>query len=193
MLAHELLTGRSPWSSLSDKAVIRREISGLPVAPPPGLSRAAGSLVCGLLRPAVARRLGTRADAELEAHPFFAGVDWRALAAGGGGAVPGLPLEGAAGPAGGCVGASDRADALAAYILRGLRTGARPKAPGEEEEEEEEGAWFLGLARVAAHPAVAPGVLDAAAAAVAAEAETAAPAPRSPGKPLLAVGGGYAV
>jgi len=37
VLLHECITGRSPWSTLTDRAVITAEITnGLPVAPPPG-------------------------------------------------------------------------------------------------------------------------------------------------------------
>jgi hypothetical protein len=49
VLAHELLTGRTPWSSLTNKKVIQKEISGMRVAPPAGISPAAGMFICSLL------------------------------------------------------------------------------------------------------------------------------------------------
>ena len=53
VLAHELFTGRTPWSSLTNKKVIRREIKSLKVGPPPQVSPAAGLLVCSLLQKAL--------------------------------------------------------------------------------------------------------------------------------------------
>lgn len=49
MLAHEMMTGRSPWSSLTDKKLIKRQIRTLKIAPPQGLSPSAGAFVCALL------------------------------------------------------------------------------------------------------------------------------------------------
>jgi serine/threonine protein kinase len=60
VLAYELLTGRTPWSSLTDKKVIRKEIQTLIVAPPRKLSPPAGQFICSLLRQDHTRRLGKR-------------------------------------------------------------------------------------------------------------------------------------
>ena len=49
VLAHELMTGRTPWSSLANKKTIQKEITGMRVAPPAGLSPTAGMLICSLL------------------------------------------------------------------------------------------------------------------------------------------------
>jgi hypothetical protein len=50
VLSYELLTGRTPWSSLTDKKVIRKEIQNMIVTPPRKLSPPAGMFVCSLLK-----------------------------------------------------------------------------------------------------------------------------------------------
>jgi serine/threonine protein kinase len=72
VLAHELLTGRSPWSSLTDKEAIRRDIVGVAVMPPPTVGSAAGKFVCGLLRKDHRRRLGAQSGEQVLNAPFFA-------------------------------------------------------------------------------------------------------------------------
>ena len=110
VLAHELLTGRTPWSSLTDKEVIRREIKTMRVAPPLRLSPPAGTLVCALLTPDRKKRLGTRADADLRNAKFFGAVDWNAVAS------QQCPPALAVGTD--CVAPRDREAALAAYQAR---------------------------------------------------------------------------
>jgi serine/threonine protein kinase len=66
VLTYELLTGRSPWSSLSDNRVIRREIRSLKVALPK-FSKGACHLVDGLLQKNHLVRLGTKSQNE-ESH-----------------------------------------------------------------------------------------------------------------------------
>ena len=78
ILAHELLTGRTPWSSLSNKKVIRKEIKHTVVCPPVQLCPAAGSFIVRLLQKDPTRRLGTIADIDVTAAPFFASIDWEA-------------------------------------------------------------------------------------------------------------------
>ena len=96
VVSYELLTGRSPWSSLTDKKQIRREILldltssdqdsneqtdsrvRLPECVHP-VSAAAEGFVSSLLRRRHAARLGSRSDDELLGSPFFAGLDWRAV------------------------------------------------------------------------------------------------------------------
>ena len=83
VVAHELLTGRSPWSSLTDKPLIRREIRGEAVfCLPPHLSREATSFVLCTMERDYRRRLGTKSDAEVLSAPFFRSIDGRAAARG---------------------------------------------------------------------------------------------------------------
>ena len=82
ILAHELLTGRTPWSSLTDKKVIRREIKNCVVAPPLKLSQGAGFFIAKLLQRDPARRLGTASNDELLEAPFFESIDWEATKVG---------------------------------------------------------------------------------------------------------------
>ena len=110
VLAHELLTGRTPWSSLTDKKVIRQEIKTMHVAPPLRLTPPAGALICSLLRQDYRRRLGSAGDHELRAAKFFAPVDWATLASGE--AAPAIV------PGPNCVADRDRAAALGAYRSR---------------------------------------------------------------------------
>lgn len=74
VMAHELLTGRTPWSSHNDKKRIRREIKTLHVGPPPYLSPRASNLVCSLLQHDPKKRLGTYQAAR--SSSFFEALDW---------------------------------------------------------------------------------------------------------------------
>ena len=139
MLSYELLTGRTPWSSLTDKKVIRKEIQTLNVAPPRKLSPPAGQFVCSLLRQDFKKRLGTAADADIKGASFFAPIDWRATEAGE--APPAFT------PPGVCVADSDTQAALDVYRQR------TPHFDGGGKEEDE--PWFLGLDRIEAHPPLA--------------------------------------
>jgi hypothetical protein len=175
-LAHELLTGRTPWSSLTDKEVIRREIKTLRVAPPRRMSASAGALVCSLLTHDRRKRLGTRADADLQKARFFDGVDWNAVASQ---QCPPALTVGAD-----CVARRDRETALAAYRARtaahteaaelGAESAAMPSPPPLPREECVEGRnsaqsskdydsngnhnskepWYFGLPVVAEHPEI---------------------------------------
>jgi len=80
ILAHELLTGYSPWSSLTDKELIKKEIQTFKVVPPQFLSTRAGQFICSLLRQDYRMRLGTRSDSEVRSSPFFKSIDWEATA-----------------------------------------------------------------------------------------------------------------
>ena len=66
ILAHELLTGRSPWSSLTDKKLIRKQIRTMTISPPQNVSGAAGQFVCQLLSHDVPRRLGTQSSSQVK-------------------------------------------------------------------------------------------------------------------------------
>mmetsp|Transcript_38241 Transcript_38241/g.85375 ORF Transcript_38241/g.85375 Transcript_38241/m.85375 type:complete len:287 (+) Transcript_38241:267-1127(+) len=82
VVAHELLTGRSPWSTLRDKKQIRAEIRGLRVVPPHTLSPPAAHLIASLLQRNPNVRVGTTEDAEVLRCPFFTPIDWLSLARG---------------------------------------------------------------------------------------------------------------
>jgi serine/threonine protein kinase len=79
VLAHDLLTGHTPWSTMSDEEQIRKDIMSLEVLPPRDVSREAGEFVVSLLRKDRRVRLGTRSDDDVLASPFFCGIDWKAM------------------------------------------------------------------------------------------------------------------
>jgi len=79
ILAYELFTGRSPWSSLSNMATIRAEIRTLRVLTPVEASQTAGQFIRGLLQKDHRMRLGAKSDFEVLASPFFKDVDWEAM------------------------------------------------------------------------------------------------------------------
>lgn len=76
VVAYELMTGRSPWSSSSDSRVIRREIKSTKVALPKFLSFSAAQLIRALMNPDYEQRLGTASSEEVCDAPFFEGIDW---------------------------------------------------------------------------------------------------------------------
>ena len=78
ILAFELMTGRSPWSSLTDKKKVRKEIREVTVRPPRRLSSEARELITALLDHDINARLGSRDDSDLERAAFFRDVDWAA-------------------------------------------------------------------------------------------------------------------
>ena len=82
VLAHEMITGRSPWSSLTDKKLIKRQIRSLCIVPPRGVSAKAGQFICQLLTQDHRERLGSRNSNDVKHDPFFGTVDWAATAAG---------------------------------------------------------------------------------------------------------------
>jgi len=135
VLAHELLTGTTPWSSLDNKKAIEREILGMAITPPMYLSSPAGHLVCSLMRQDHRRRLGTRADSDVKAAPFFAGVNWLKLARQEGppAFTPCLASESIAGPR--------RREALESYWARLARTASPTELP-----------WAFGLDMVSEAP-----------------------------------------
>jgi serine/threonine protein kinase len=79
VLAHELLTGMTPWSSLTDERIIKKEIRSCEVRQPPKISQAAGTFVVGLLQRNHKKRLGSVEEREVLDAPFFSGVDWKAI------------------------------------------------------------------------------------------------------------------
>jgi serine/threonine protein kinase len=77
ILAFELLTGCSPWSTLDDTEQVKREIKGFRPHPNlPGASPLAGRLVASLLNPDFKARLGSRSDKDVLKHAYFQDVDW---------------------------------------------------------------------------------------------------------------------
>lgn len=76
VLSYELMTGRTPWSSLSDKKLIKKEIQTMSVLPPRNVSRPAGQFICALLRQNHSVRLGSRADKDVKAAAFFDTINW---------------------------------------------------------------------------------------------------------------------
>jgi len=132
VVAHELLTGRSPWSSLTDKGLIRSEIHSLELVFPTTTSPDALSLLQGLLERDSTRRLGSSQINEVIRSPFFQSIDFNALWRG---ELPGFPIPGHL-----CVQQDDNNNALACY---------RSIQPVMSDTSLE---WTLGIDPVGAHP-----------------------------------------
>eukprot|EP00615_Pteridomonas_danica_P004464 CAMPEP_0114348636 /NCGR_PEP_ID=MMETSP0101-20121206/14861_1 /TAXON_ID=38822 ORGANISM="Pteridomonas danica, Strain PT" /NCGR_SAMPLE_ID=MMETSP0101 /ASSEMBLY_ACC=CAM_ASM_000211 /LENGTH=446 /DNA_ID=CAMNT_0001486669 /DNA_START=170 /DNA_END=1510 /DNA_ORIENTATION=- len=130
VLAHELLTGRTPWSSLTDKEVICHEIRTLeiPLLPLP-ISKSASYFVHHLLQKDYLLRLGLKND------EFFNSLNWEAIER-----RETLP---AFLPGPDCFNLRDRELALEDYANRSAQCSAAEPHP-----------WFLGLDVVASHPVV---------------------------------------
>jgi serine/threonine protein kinase len=156
VLAHELLTGCSPWSTLEDQRQLAQEIATvqppLPSAEEFGISGEAGHFVRGLLDRDVALRLGSGSSAEVRFDAFFnreteggdggpvGGIDWRRAEAGALGPVlPPLPAKSLEPEA--------SAAALEAYaaILDAHRPAAGTGKPRAA-------AWSLGIEQAATPP-----------------------------------------
>ena len=82
ILAHELMTLRTPWSSLDEKQIIKQEIQKARVMPPRRLSVRAGMFIARLLTHDPKKRLGSANDQDVCAAPLFKYVDWEAMARG---------------------------------------------------------------------------------------------------------------
>lgn len=59
VLAHELMTGCSPWTTLEDRAQLEHQITTVPVSPPGALSQDAADLLRELMNHSVQDRLGS--------------------------------------------------------------------------------------------------------------------------------------
>jgi serine/threonine protein kinase len=84
VLAFELLTGRSPWSTMDDVQQMSYEILNVNFKPPRTRSQTAGGFICKLLTRDFRERLGTTIkDPEniVRNSPFFKGVNWDKFAA----------------------------------------------------------------------------------------------------------------
>lgn len=84
ILMHEMLTGRSPWKSETQNAVLRELRSKEPVKLSPELSNHGRSIISGLVTRNPRKRLGARGAMELKSHPFFwprlkQSSDWKKL------------------------------------------------------------------------------------------------------------------
>eukprot|EP00614_Pseudopedinella_elastica_P001455 CAMPEP_0172590156 /NCGR_PEP_ID=MMETSP1068-20121228/8585_1 /TAXON_ID=35684 /ORGANISM="Pseudopedinella elastica, Strain CCMP716" /LENGTH=477 /DNA_ID=CAMNT_0013385857 /DNA_START=85 /DNA_END=1517 /DNA_ORIENTATION=- len=80
VLAYEIMTGRSPWSSITDRELILHEIRNSMVLPPPFVSSGAKEFINSLLQKEPSRRLGSRSDEDVKNAAFFWPIDWVATA-----------------------------------------------------------------------------------------------------------------
>mmetsp|Transcript_49411 Transcript_49411/g.63391 ORF Transcript_49411/g.63391 Transcript_49411/m.63391 type:complete len:703 (+) Transcript_49411:99-2207(+) len=77
VLAHEMMTGRSPWSSLTDKKLIKKQIKSMKIQPPDILSKGASDFICNLLTQDMNHRLGTKNSNYVKNASFFHNkIDW---------------------------------------------------------------------------------------------------------------------
>ena len=125
VLAYELMTGRSPWSSISDKKVIKREIMGTRVMPPSRVSFNAGKFISSLLVHDRKKRLGSKSPSEIRNSAFFKSIDWDATEK--------LQAPPALVPEAVCTSQADRDAALDMYIKGGNR------------ESKSQATWYAGL------------------------------------------------
>jgi serine/threonine protein kinase len=131
VLAYALLTGRTPWSSLTDKEIIRKEIQNLKVAPPRRLSPPAGQLVCALMTQDYKKRLGSVQDSDIRGAAFFQSIDWAGTER--------KECPPAFVPGETNVTKQDNTAAMAAYAKTVLNNQEGDDAP--------EGSWHMGLPR----------------------------------------------
>jgi len=132
ILAHEILTGYTPWSSLTDEAVIKEEIQLLDIVFPGDLSGSAQRLLRGLLNRDYKNRLGTKVDKDIRKAQFFSSVDWEATAR--------LECAPAFIPAKDATAQDQKQKVLASYVAR------REVSDGGETD------WYMGVDRVKKHP-----------------------------------------
>ena len=86
ILMHEMLTGRSPWKSETQNAVLNELRGKAPVKLSKELSPRGAAIITGLVTRNPRKRLGTRGATELKSHPFFwprlkQSSDWKKLLA----------------------------------------------------------------------------------------------------------------
>jgi ribosomal protein S6 kinase beta len=81
VVAYELLTGLSPWSSITDRERLRDEIQHLDIQYPQYLSREAQQMLMLLLCRRFEDRLGFERDDEIKSIAFFKNdINWKRLA-----------------------------------------------------------------------------------------------------------------
>jgi len=78
MLLYEMMTGLPPWYTTDRKKLFKR-LNTAPLDIPSFFSSAASSFVFSLLQRDPRRRLGVRGQLSIQGHPFFSGVDFKAL------------------------------------------------------------------------------------------------------------------
>jgi len=79
VMAFELLTGRTPWSSLTNPQIIKHEIETVNVNKfLTDFSPQVSSFICSLMNINFMERLGTRIDSDIMNDPFFTSIDWEA-------------------------------------------------------------------------------------------------------------------
>jgi len=84
ILMHEMLTGKSPWKSETQNAVLNELRGKTPVKLSKELSSRAAAIISGLVTRNPRKRLGSRGAGELKKHPFFLprlkqASDWKKL------------------------------------------------------------------------------------------------------------------
>ena len=141
VLAFELMTGRSPWSSSSDKKIIKNEIMNSRVMPPSKLSPQAGSLIVNFLAHDVFKRLGTKSEDDILRQAFFKDVDWAATEK--------QETSPAFVPPVVATAQQDREDALSAYMASGGGAVRARAGAGDQ-------SWSLGLQNVLSRPMYIP-------------------------------------
>jgi len=162
VLAYEVLTARSPWSTLTDRTVIRHEIEHCKVVLPPSSHRTASrtkvskegsAFVERLLERNYLHRLGTGHDEDVKAHAFFRNVDWPAMERGQ--TPPAFTID-RCGPA--AVDQKQSKTALDKYAA-GLSENSEPSHPRASFKQVGNfgvrSPWFLGVDVVTSHPRVA--------------------------------------
>lgn len=78
MVTYEMLTGLPPWYT-TDRDKLFERLRNAPLKFPYYVSRTAASVIQGLLDRDPNKRLGVGGGAEVQAHPFFNGIDWKKL------------------------------------------------------------------------------------------------------------------
>lgn len=95
-MVFQMLTGRPPFRAASEYLTFQLITSGA-LELPDDLPPAAADLVARLLVQDPRQRLGAAGWQELQAHPFFEGIDWAGLRAGPAPAFEAPPPPGFAG------------------------------------------------------------------------------------------------
>jgi len=149
VLAYEVLTARSPWSTLTDRQVIKHEIENCAVKLPMGCP-ATKWFVEGLIERDVGKRLGTARDSDVKAAQFFRTVDWGAMERGE--TDPAFLLR-ECGPA--IVDKAESKKALAAYLENAPTGSAAASSFTEVGKFGVKSPWFLGVDVVRSGPGIA--------------------------------------
>jgi len=148
IIAYEMMAARSPWSTLTDRAVIKHEIENCRVVLPPGLvSKEANGLVENLLERNALFRLGTARDGDVQLAPFFRPIDWQAMERGE--TAPAFTVR-ECGPA--VVDQAEGNKALSTYLEKSAVDLAAASSYSEVGQFGVRSPWFLGVDVVTSHP-----------------------------------------